>query len=229
MRFLTAADIQKSYIRGGSKMAKKKSVKMEKKAKVSIREEIKTLARNIDESRYDLYLKLYEVKEKEQYASWGYENYKDYVEEELSLEYRIALWYARMGEIITKYNIPKDVILNVSWTKFKEISLLDNKEEIEKLLKKAPNMTFQEIKDVVKQLRKNIAPKKEINITKITFNLIEDQYDVVKQAIEKAKQTVGTDSNGAALEYICQEFLMADEPIEEEEWEEVEFDDDEEE
>lgn len=210
-------------------MAKKKSVKMEKKAKVSIREEIKTLARNIDESRYDLYLKLYEVKEKEQYASWGYESYKDYVEGELSLEYRIALWYAQMGETISKYNIPKEVILNVSWTKFKEISLLDNKEEIEKLLKKAPNMTFQEVKDTVKQLRKNIAPKKEINITKITFNLIEDQYDVVNQAIEKAKQMVGTDSNGAALEYICQEFLMSDEPIEEEEWGEVEFDDDEEE
>jgi len=212
-------------------MAKKKSVKMEKKAKVSIREEIKDLIRSIDDSRYDLYLKLHEVKSKEQFVQWGYETFKDYAESELNLEYRIALWYAQMGETIAKYNIPKDVILSVSWTKFKEISLLDDKKEIDRLLKKAPNMTFNEVKETVKQLRKNLAPKKEVTITKLTFSLIEDQYEIVKQAIDKAKEAVGTDSTGAALEYICQEFLLADEPIGEdepesdEELEELNFDD----
>ena len=191
-------------------MAKKKSVKMEKSTKVSIREEIKTLLRNIDDSRYDLYIKLHQVKDKEQFVQWGYESFKEYAEAELNLEYRIALWYAQMGETITKFNIPKDVILNVSWTKFKEISLLDDKKEINRLLKKAPSMTFQEIKETVRQLRKNIAPKKEINLTKITFSLIEDQYEVVREALERAKAIVGTDSTGAALEYICQEFLLSE-------------------
>ena len=189
-------------------MAKKKKLQQIKEKRVSIREEIKQLLYEIDEKRYDLYLKIYEVKRDQKFLEWGFENFRDWLERDLQIEYRVGLWYAQMGETIEKFNISKDVVLSVSWTKFKEICQLDSWEHIEPLLKKASGMSFKEVQAEVKQIKKNIAPKKEMTLTTLTLKLKEDQYDVIMQAVEKAKDEAGTDSIASALEYICQEYLV---------------------
>ena len=187
---------------------KKKKIETKKTARITVREEIKQLLYEIDEKRYDLYLKIHVVKRDQKYIEWGFENFREWVEKDLNLEYRIGLWYAQMGETIDKFNIPKSVVLSVSWTKFKEIAQLDNWEQIEPLLKRASGMSFKEVQAEVKQIRKNIAPKKEVTLTTLTLKLKEDQYDVVMQAIERAKEETGTESIGSAIEHICQEYLV---------------------
>jgi len=188
-------------------VAKKKKIETKKTVKINVREEIKRLLYEIDEKRYDLYLKIHEVKRDQKYIEWGFDNFKEWIEKDLNLEYRIGLWYAQMGETIDKFNIPKSVVLSVSWTKFKEIAQLDNWEQIEPLLKKATGMTFKEIQAEVKQIKRNIASK-EATLTTLTLKLKEDQYDIVMQAIERAKEETGTESIGSAIEYICQEYLI---------------------
>lgn len=193
----------------------KVSTKKTKQKKKTIREEIKELLREIDEKRYDLYLKVYQVRKEELFINWGFSKFKEWVEEDLGIPYRVGLWYAQIGEFVVRFDIPRQVVVEISWTKLKEIAKLESLEDIKELLKKAPSMSFRELEAEVKQRREKIGGREEKNTT-LTLKLKNDQYDVVMSAIERAKGEIQTDSISSALEYICQEFLVNRQELENE-------------
>ena len=196
-------------------MSKLSTKKTKQKTKRTIREEIKELLREIDEKKYDLYLKVYQVRKKELFVNWGYSKFKEWVEEDLGIPYRVGLWYAQIGEFIERFDLPQQVVLEISWTKLKEIAKLESIEDIKELLKKAPSMSFRKLEAEVKQRKEKIGGREE-KITTLSLKLKNDQYDVVMSAIERAKKEIGVESISSALEYICQEFLVNRQELENE-------------
>ncbi len=196
-------------------MSKKLSTKKTKQVKKTIREEIKELLREIDEKKYDLYLKIYQVRKEELFVNWGYSKFKEWVEEDLGIPYRVGLWYAQIGEFIERFDLPRQVVLQISWTKLKEIAKLESIEDIKELLKKAPSMSFRELEAEIKQRKEKVGGREE-KTTILTLKLKNDQYDVVMAAIERAKKEIEVESVSSALEYICQEFLVNRQELENE-------------
>jgi hypothetical protein len=198
---------------------KSKMVQKVKKEEKDIRKEIKTLLDTISESWYYLSQKLYEVYTGDLFKTWGYNSFEDYSKEELSMEYRIAMFYVQIGQAIKKFGIPEDKVRTLGWTKFKELTYLFkegiSKEEIDNYIDEVKTKSYTEIKDFVKTERVRRAGGDTSVIekaVKLEFRLKKDQAELVQTALKESMGLINSDNEGMALVYICVDWMMTKSP-----------------
>lgn len=84
------------------------------------------------------------------------------------------------------------------------------KAEFKDFIKKAENMSYEEVASMVKSERseKKVVTKK----TKFTFTMTNEQGAVLEEALDTAKKLAGTENLDVALEYICIWFTLNQSP-----------------
>ena len=177
-----------------------------------VRKEIISLMENIEESWYDISILLYHIYKENLYERWGYDKFSGYVENELSISYRDALFRRQIGEAIVKYALDKELVTKVGgWLKFKEITYLFHEgmknEDFEKLINKVEPLTHEETKELVKNERHGKFDEK-IGIRIFKFRTTDDQAVNIDMAISDAMELIGTNNPALALELICIEFSL---------------------
>ena len=197
----------------------KATTKTKGKRKDDTRSKIKSLIEQIEKTWVDISILLADVYEKEKYKEWGFEKFEDYTQEELNLEYRSAMYRVQLGKAINELGLDKERIKNVGWTKIKEILPLLREEVDEKtidaLLDHASKKSVRALKDFVKRAKEEVIAGDNIETVKkvkVTFQFIQDQWDIVSQALDRAMELANTDNKALALEYICGEWLESDNP-----------------
>ena len=182
-----------------------------------IRKDIKAIVEDIDTKWIEFAILAAEVYEGKLWEVWGHNTAEDYARAELGMEYRTFMWRVHTGNVINKLGLSFDQIRRVGASKFKEIAHLlkedSSPKEVEAYLKKAEKLSFRELAVFVKNERLvsdgNTGVSRRVTLK---YRLLNEQADVVAEAIAKAKLFLETDSDDVALEHICMEYLQINVP-----------------
>jgi hypothetical protein len=142
-----------------------------------------------------------------------HKNFKELVEKEFNMEYRKAMYLADIYNNLLENEIPWESVKDVGWTKLRVLAKHLTKDNVDYWVAQAKKLTFIQLLEALKQSNKG--GEKEVEesdpttstVTTLTFKLHEDQKEVVKTAIEKAKEEFETDFDNVALERLCTGYL----------------------
>jgi len=174
------------------------------------REALKTCLANISENWANFSIIASEVYRSEEFKSWGYESFQDFVQAELGLKYRSAMYRVQVGDSLIQHNLQPEDLAQIGWTKFEKVSSMISKDmkrkDIQALLKKAKGMTVRELADFVET--KTQDTKVTRTKTTLSFRLTNEQADVVNEALKKGMEMAATDNQSVGLEYVALIFNM---------------------
>jgi len=165
------------------------------------------------------------VYDNEEYHQWGYESAKDYVKEDVGLEYRTFQDRVHMGRVIIQHGISWEVIKDIGPSNFKQIAYLINEKttnrQFNTLINKAKKMPHRELKEYVRKQRLEAQGITHYTkkVTRV-FKLRDDQAEVVDNAINDMAVRAGLDEkdpnkDNIALDRICAWYLFecVDRPV----------------
>jgi hypothetical protein len=180
-------------------------------------EKLRALLRRESETWYEIATIAYEIYSSQEWKVKGYESCKDYVKAELApsgLSYEMFMYRVKMGQAIETYAISKEELIGIGWTKFKEVAslLLTENFPIESLqttLSKAKQLSREELQDFVRKEKVKYAKGEEIEkVLTLKFKLLDEQAEIVKEAMHIAQELALSDNLNVALTYICSDFIM---------------------
>ncbi len=196
----------------------KAKMKQKEEQVVDLRADAKRLIEEINDKWYDFSTLAVKIDEEKLWQEWGYETVKDYVEQELKIEYRTWRYRVAMGKALERYGLTKAHVQDLGWAKFKELaSLFIGQEytldEVHETLAKVRDegMTAREVAEFARSARRTYGADVEPAMVKVklTFSMMEEAAAVVEGALEVAMQLLNTESQAAALEYICTEWMAS--------------------
>lgn len=182
--------------------------------KEDLTRQFRELLRVEAETWYELAIVAKKLYHEEEWRKLGYENPKSYVEKEFEnkISYEIFLHRVKMGEAIEKFHIKRDEVVHLGWTKFKEIALLGLSTDIEgkelrEVIKEAEGKSFRDVQDFVRKERLKYEKREVQRKVKLTFQLIDEQDNIIKEALDVAMTLLNSDNVSEGLTYICSEWL----------------------
>lgn len=150
----------------------------------------------------------------------GYDNFHAFVEAELGLKYRKAMYLIQIYDNLVEAGIPYEKVKSVGWTKLKELAPIMNKGNVTALVKKAGKMNTLQLQEEVKLLMQKSKGSEDVPasdeveskpVSTKTFKLHTDQKETIIEALDKAKGIVPTEYESVALEMICMDYLAGGE------------------
>lgn len=177
--------------------------------------EAKTLVGQLADSADFTFFKLGGVLSKIQSDGWyaPHASLREYIENEHGLNYRRAMYWISIYDALVAAKVPWDKVKTLGWTKLKEISGILTPENVDEWVKKAEGQTVLQLIETVNSAKKSGDPAQITDgtsstpVSTKTFKVHEDQKSTIDAAITKAKQESGTESDGAALEFICLDYV----------------------
>lgn len=194
--------------------------------------QLETLTKGIEKETFDVAELLAEAKEQRYYERWNYESFWDYANKALGIGKRQAQYLIRILAVAGIMGLPRSAYESLGITKCKSIFSLNpheffiNNDEakneplhehITRLLTEAEHMTTAEVAAEVARLK---GLDKENALVWVRCQLTKSgKENVYDKAVELARANLGTAkrdedgkaveySEGAALEVICQSFLV---------------------
>ena len=158
---------------------------------------------------------------KKYFAEYGFKDFHSWVESAYGIKYRKAMYLAGIYDQVVELDLNWDQIKYVGWTKLKTLLNpalnLITAENVGEWIKKAEGMTVLQLEGAVSQKKLGTDGNAEENdgskVTTMTFKLHPDQKDLVRNAIEKAKDVSGAEGDTKALEYMAAEFMGKPVPV----------------
>lgn len=190
----------------------------------------KSLADRIQQTFWDLggvlsyirnrksYMKMEDGKGNCVYA--GNEGFAQYVEAELGIKYRKAMYYIDIYESFTDAGVKKpEPILALGWAKAKELTKVITKENHKDWLKKAGEMSRDDLQATIRDTKVKASsgegttnpPDETAKMSTFSFRVFEDQGGICKEALDKAMEEIDVEDNknalNAAFVHICTEWM----------------------
>lgn len=151
------------------------------------------------------------------YKEDGYDSFKEFLKEEFpAIEYRKANYLINMYDSLVEAEVEWEDVKDIGWTKLSRLAQVLDKENAKSWIKRARKCSTVELLGLIKESKQSgdgTKPPASEPVKKKSFTLHEDQAGVVEDAVQKAKEDMGTEYEGVALDAICQNFLTGD-PIE---------------
>lgn len=145
----------------------------------------------------------------------GKRGFEDYIEQELGVKYRKAMYLIRIYTHFNALGIDEGKLAAMGWSKAKELVGVATKENFDELAEYAQNNTrdalIEHIKSSYVTAGDGSEAEPKAKLTRWTFSLFDDQNTTVNRAIEAAKIQASTDNISQALEYICAEWSLMSE------------------
>ena len=177
-----------------------------------VRSDIEIAQKKIEKGYADLAQLLHETWENGYYARWGYSNFKAYCEEELGWKYRRAMYFVAIAETVEKLEIDWDDIEGIGWTKMRTLlPILQQEGQAGDWLDIAKQYSVKDLQEMVgdAKLGSDIGFTGDPDVATLTFRLTQEQFDIVQEALGKAKKVIDNDSNNLALEQMAYEYFMS--------------------
>lgn len=189
---------------------------------------IKTLINQVHESYFTIGGILSLIQRNGWYTTFGFENFRDYVEADVSLYYHKALYLIEIYEKLVASDVPWSAVKSLPWTKIREIAPVVTLQNVDELVALAHKLTVVQLHDAIKNNREALeqpalpdAPEGKAKSPKITLEttnkvttlsikLHSDQKEIVFRAISRMKEDSGTEYDSVALEQICLAYLASE-------------------
>ncbi|MEM0324933.1 MAG: hypothetical protein QXW35_03470 [Candidatus Aenigmatarchaeota archaeon] len=165
---------------------------------------LKVLLQVREETHYEICKTAYEIRIREEWKKAGYPDMKSYIEAELTefgVDYSTFMYYTRVGEYIIKNNIDRKAF---RYSNIRLLVSVDDKidnETKEKLIEEAKKTSARKFKQKIEETLKQQKHKLKIELT-------DDEFQIVKQALDIAKNLAETENVSTLLTYICTDFIM---------------------
>jgi hypothetical protein len=169
------------------------------------RREIKDLDKTIEENSLRLSALLSEAYHKAYYTRWGYTDFQQFAEKETSTGYRKAMYLIKMWDRATALKIPEDRMKDIPWTKLRNVVPLMDADNKEELLQAAETMSVRELDSKIKQTK--ACGKESSSVTTLKVEIMEEFASGILDAIEAAKEMLGTQNTATALYHICTDWM----------------------
>jgi hypothetical protein len=144
----------------------------------------------------------------------GYESFRKFVEDDLSMGYRKAVYLIGIYNGLVESGVPWDAVKELGWTKLKELSGILTIDNVIDWVAKAKDMTVLQLQEAIKASKGIVTDDGtgEItgevqNLSTVTFKVHEDQKAIVLEAIEKAKGDIKSEFPAVAMTHICTSYL----------------------
>lgn len=182
-----------------------------------LRQRVKSLADQAEQTYWDLAMALEEVHATSAYVAWGYTGFKEYVEGELDFGIRKTQYFIGLAQWFKTLNkATQEWVARLGWSKAKELVGKVTNENAAEWKKKLENKTVTEIKDMLKDAGGDDGGDSSgesseggtaEKASRKSFSLFPEQMDNVDAALKKAIEISKSDKEGHNLDLICTDFL----------------------
>lgn len=149
---------------------------------------------------------------KEEYGDKG--GFELYINEELGMEYRKAMYLIDIYYKFNQYGIGSEVVADIGWTKASQIARVMNEDNADALIEVAQSSTVADLKDAIREdftiedkgTGKKTATTPAKKKVTFKFRLFEDQAGPVEQYLSQAQDALGLSDLNQAFEYVVSEW-----------------------
>jgi hypothetical protein len=177
-----------------------------------VREQILAAALLIDESYQSLAKLLHETYDNGYYIRYGFENFKEYCEKEVGIQYRKARYLVGIAQVIKDLNIKWEDVEGVGWTKMRAlVPVLRDEGAVGDWLDIAQQYSVKELEALVKDSKMGfgIGASGGDRIVTLTFSMTPESSEIITEALDTAKKIAETTDNVLALEQMSFDYVMA--------------------
>jgi hypothetical protein len=176
-----------------------------------VREQILTSAALLDESYRSLAQLLHEAYDNGYYLRWGFENFKEYCETEVGVQYRKARYLVGIAEMVRDLGIVWEDVEGIGWTKMRTlIPILKEEGVVGDWFEIAKQYSVKDLEKLVKdsKLGFDIDASGGDRIVTLTFRMTPEQSEIIADALDTAKKVSETTDNVLALEQMCYDYVL---------------------
>lgn len=175
-----------------------------------VRRETIAAVESIDESYQSLAKLLHETYDNGYYIRWGFENFKEYCETEIGVQYRKARYLVGIAQMIKDLSIDWSEVEGIGWTKLRTLLPLLKDEGVGDWLELAKQYSVKELETLVRDHKDgfDISADGGDKIITLTFRMTPETSEIVTDALDTAKKAVETNDNVLALEQMCFDYVM---------------------
>jgi hypothetical protein len=154
---------------------------------------------------------LYDIYQQSLYAKWEYVSFENYIDVELQIAYRKALYLVDVYNMAVNFNLDTVRLEKIGWTKTREVAKIINSENADEWLTMAENCTVKELMVAVKAEKEGILPKSNVvdelpTTSTVTFKLGMIEHAIIRDALDESLRLINTDDLALAFTNICQEW-----------------------
>jgi hypothetical protein len=149
--------------------------------------------------------------------SGGKGTFYDYCFDRFGIKRRKVQWLMNIYNSLVTLDVPWELAKEVGWSNLKQLSTflcsLESEDEVLKVLNACKGQSVSWVAAALKDWKSEGTPTGDIPttestpVTKMTFQLHDDQRPAIDNALMKAKDEGNTEFDGVALEYICMDYL----------------------
>jgi len=130
---------------------------------------------------------------------------------EWGVSYKVAMMRVAMGDAIREHGLTKEMVgTEMGWAKFHAITTAFHEDmkkgEVTSLLKAAQKKSLADLKEFVKEVKTERVGGEVQKRTTLKYTLLNEMAEVVQSGIDMAKEIMGVDDDGLALEYVFAEW-----------------------
>ena len=166
-------------------------------------QEIETLKVSIYDSYFGLGQTLKKVRDGAYYKEFGYSTMDEYADERHGFKYRKAAYLIAITENCEAAGLTKEDVRGITWSQMKELPELTEENRAD-WLKKAAELSVEDLKAEVKRSKGEDPPEKKITMT---FAFAEGQKEVVERALDLAAKLTGSEVKSFHLQVLAEEFI----------------------
>lgn len=158
---------------------------------------------------------MYVIATNEWWREWGFDSLKGYIEEEIDMSYRRIRGLVRTWHyFVVQLNDPDIIakLLPLGLTKCEALTGVVRRGNVDEWAVKANDLTVPELKAHVKAAVSGLPPEAEVP-RYITFMLYPEQYEAVRDALDRAMEQARTEVKSHALSLIAAEYLSSNMPV----------------
>ena len=177
-------------------------------------EELRTkaldLRRTINVAAIELAEVLHEIYQSEKWREFeAFDSFEKYVETELEIGYRSAMYSIKIISTMKSRNISMEQARQLGWGRLRSILPHITARNVGSLLEMAASRSVRQIQEELKEggLITTSVPETH----KIVFNCSASEATIIFDTLDEAKRRLNTESLSSALEFICQEWTIANE------------------
>jgi hypothetical protein len=152
---------------------------------------------------------LHTIYQREKWRDFGFSSFQEYVETELEVGYRSAMYSVKIISTMREHNISMAQARDLGWGRLRAILPHITTRNVGSLLDMATSRSVREIQTELTE--SGIVSSGTEATNRITFNCSPSEASTIFDSIDEAKKRLDTDSISSALEYVCQEWSIANE------------------
>lgn len=166
------------------------------------------LRSRINRAAIELAEVLHAIYHGEKWRDFGFETFADYVEAELEVGYRSAMYSVKIISTMKEHNISMEQAKLLGWGRLRAILPHITAHNVGSLLDMA---TSRSVRQIENELAESGVTVPQVETHKLVVDCSASEAAVIFDALDEAKRRLDTESTSAALEFCLSEWNIANE------------------